>query len=95
MAGADAPETFLSATIFLGDKAMTARLTRQVESSRRQRSLARAQKRRGLHLEALENRVVMDYASAVLHLRMAVVADPTAKELRELLADTEAKLKKK
>jgi hypothetical protein len=37
---------------------------------------------------------VGDVASAVLHLRMAVAADPTAKELRELLTDTEAKLKK-
>jgi hypothetical protein len=36
-----------------------------------------------------------DVASAVLHLRMAVAADPTAKELRELLAETESKLRKK
>jgi curved DNA-binding protein CbpA len=35
-----------------------------------------------------------DVASAVLHLRMAIAADPQAKELRQLLADTEAKLKK-
>jgi len=35
-----------------------------------------------------------DNASAVLHLRMAIAADPTAKELRTLLTETEAKLKK-
>lgn len=35
-----------------------------------------------------------DVASAILHLRMAVAADPASKELRVLLADTEAKLKK-
>lgn len=35
-----------------------------------------------------------DIASAVLHLRMAVASDPQAKELRTLLAETEAKLKK-
>lgn len=35
-----------------------------------------------------------DVASACLHLRMAVAADPQAKELRELLAETEAKLKR-
>lgn len=38
---------------------------------------------------------VGDYASAVLHLRMAVAADPTAAELRQLLSDSEAKLRKK
>jgi hypothetical protein len=37
---------------------------------------------------------VGDIASAVLHLRMAVAADPSAKELREFLTQTEAKLKK-
>jgi hypothetical protein len=36
-----------------------------------------------------------DVASAVLHLRMAVAADPTAMELRDLLAETESKLRKK
>jgi curved DNA-binding protein CbpA len=35
-----------------------------------------------------------DIASAILHLRMAIASDPGAKELRDLLADTEAKLKK-
>lgn len=35
-----------------------------------------------------------DLGSAILHLRMAVAADPTSKELRQLLADTELKLKK-
>jgi curved DNA-binding protein CbpA len=35
-----------------------------------------------------------DPASAVLHLRMAVAADPLARELRQLLAETESKLKK-
>jgi len=33
-------------------------------------------------------------ASACLHLRMAIAADPQAKELRQLLVETEAKLKK-
>lgn len=37
---------------------------------------------------------VGDYASAVLHLRMAVAADPQARELRALLADTEARLRR-
>ena len=37
---------------------------------------------------------VGDVSSAVLHLRMAVAADPTAKEIRALLAETEAKLRK-
>jgi curved DNA-binding protein CbpA len=35
-----------------------------------------------------------DTAGAILHLRMAVAADPASRELRQLLADTEAKLKK-
>jgi len=35
-----------------------------------------------------------DTAAAILHLRMAVATDPASKELRQLLADTEAKLKK-
>ena len=35
-----------------------------------------------------------DVASAILHLRMAVAVHPASKELRVLLADTEAKLKK-
>lgn len=35
-----------------------------------------------------------DIASAVLHLRMAVAAEPNVKELRQMLSDTEAKLKK-
>lgn len=37
---------------------------------------------------------VGDYASAVLHLRMAVAADPQSKALRELLAETEARLRR-
>lgn len=36
-----------------------------------------------------------DLGSAILHLRMAVAADPSSRELRQLLTDTEAKLKKK
>ncbi len=35
-----------------------------------------------------------DTAAAILHLRMAVATDPGSKELRQLLADTEAKLQK-
>lgn len=35
-----------------------------------------------------------DLAAAILHLRMAVAADPASKELRQLLSDTEAKLKR-
>jgi hypothetical protein len=47
------------------------------------------------HLRRAEAMLSMgDPASAVLHLRMAVAADPLAKELRQLLAETEAKLKK-
>ncbi len=35
-----------------------------------------------------------DIGSAILHLRMAVAVDPTSKDLRQLLADTEAKMRK-
>lgn len=35
-----------------------------------------------------------DFGSAILHLRMAVAAEPNVKELRKMLSDTEAQLKK-
>jgi hypothetical protein len=35
-----------------------------------------------------------DAASAILHLRMAVAAEPGVRELRQMLAETEARLKK-
>jgi hypothetical protein len=35
-----------------------------------------------------------DFASAILHLRMAVAAEPNVRELRQMLSDTEAQLKK-
>ena len=35
-----------------------------------------------------------DAASAILHLRMAIAAEPNVKELREMLADTEKQLRK-
>jgi curved DNA-binding protein CbpA len=35
-----------------------------------------------------------DVASAILHLRMAVAAEPNVKELRQMLSETEAQLKK-
>lgn len=35
-----------------------------------------------------------DVASAILHLRMAVAAEPNVRELRQMLSDTEKQLKK-